>query len=446
LLATGDFSGAELHLEKILDLVDSQEEAWPLILAILSGAGDADRAARMLDNILASRGDIDNADALHAQSQLAVRRGELPSALDLAERSVALDPERVEFLTWAGRLALNLNQDEVGLNYFARAWQVAPDDHDLALAYADLLARQGRADESRVIMAGMVQTPDVLLSRILFEISAGDTSAAEEIYGLYDSLHPGNSEDRAFYQAQAAEAMGWMDEAIELYGQVQSGKQALGAGIRRAELMARAGDLQGARNELATMRLQTSETIVEESWLAEARILREYGEKADAFQVLDMALEQLPFSIPIRYSHALLAAETGKVDRAEEDLRLILSEQPENAAALNALGYTLADQTDRYDEAEQLIRRAYVLQPDDASIVDSMGWVAYRQGRLAESEEFLRRAWALDKNPEIAAHLGEVLWVSGKKEAAMAIWKDGLVVDDQNTALRSTLQRMGISL
>ena len=102
-----------------------------------------------------------------------------------------------------------------------------------------------------------------------------------------------------------------------------------------------------------------------------------------------------------------MAAELGWVDLAERDLRVILGEQPENAAALNALGYTLADQTERYDEAEALIRQAYILQPNEPSIIDSMGWIAYRQGRLAEAEEFLRRAWKLDRNPEIAAHLGE---------------------------------------
>jgi Tfp pilus assembly protein PilF len=186
--------------------------------------------------------------------------------------------------------------------------------------------------------------------------------------------------------------------------------------------------------------------VVEESWLAEARILRETGDRRTALEILGNALEQLPDSIPIRYSHALLAAELGWVDIAEKDLRIIISEQPENAAVLNALGYTLADQTERYEEAEVLIRQAYILQPDEASIVDSMGWIAYRLGHLAESEKFLRRAWNLDKNPEIAAHLGEVLWVSGQQEAARVIWRDGMKVDSENPALKETLQRLEVNL
>jgi len=151
----------------------------------------------------------------------------------------------------------------------------------------------------------------------------------------------------------------------------------------------------------------------------------------------------LPGSMAIRYSHALLAAELGWVDIAEQDLRVVIAAQPENAAALNALGYTLADQTERYEEAEALIRQAYILQPEEASIIDSMGWVTFRLGRIAEALQFLQKAWQLDKNPEIAAHLGEVLWVSGNRDAALAVWREGLAVGSSNAVLLETLERLG---
>ena len=140
-----------------------------------------------------------------------------------------------------------------------------------------------------------------------------------------------------------------------------------------------------------------------------------------------------------------MAAELGWVDLAERDLRVILAQQPENAAALNALGYTLTDQTERYEEAEALIRQAYILQPNEPSIIDSMGWIAYRQGRLEEAEEFLRRAWRLDRNPEIAAHLGEVLWKLGKREEAVKTWREGQAVDASNPVLLETLERLDVA-
>ena len=446
LLQTGDFVSAELQFQQIIQLMDNSTEAWVLVSALLAQSADPERASVLLGNILASQGNVNDADARFAQSQLAVHSRDLNKAYELAQQAVELEPERIEFLTWAGRLALNLNRTGAGLAYIERAWKLNPEDHDLALAYADLLARTARTDEARRVMADMKQTPDVMLSRIRFEISSFDRDRAEELFLEFGSMKFDDPQEAVFFEAQAAEALELNSRAIELYGEVESGDYALAAGIRRVELMAGEGDVAGARRELAQMRVHQNELIVEESWIAEARIVREAGDRKTALEILGKALEQLPDSIPIRYSHALLAAELGWVDIAEKDLRIIISEQPENAAVLNALGYTLADQTERYEEAEALIRQAYILQPDEASIVDSMGWIAYRLGRLAESEKFLRRAWALERNPEIAAHLGEVLWISGQQEAARIIWRDGLSVDSENPALKETLQRLEVNL
>jgi tetratricopeptide (TPR) repeat protein len=446
LLQTGDYASAELQFHQIIQLMGNSTEAWILVSALLAQSADPERASVLLGNILARQGNVNEADARYAQSQLAVHSRDLNKAYELAKQAVELEPERIEFLTWAGRLALNLNRTGAGLAYIERAWKLKPEDHDLTLAYADLLARTARTDEARQVMAGMKQTPDVMLSRIKFEISAFDRERAEELFLQFGSMEFDDPQEAFFNQALAAEALDMNSRAIELYGEIESGDYALASGIRRVELMAGEGDVAGARRELAQMRMQSSELVVEESWLAEARILRETGDGRTALEILGNALEQLPDSIPIRYSHALLAAELGWVDIAEKDLRIIIAEQPENAAVLNALGYTLADQTERYEEAEVLIRQAYILQPDEASIVDSMGWIAYRLGHLAESEKFLRRAWNLDKNPEIAAHLGEVLWVSGQQEAARVIWRDGMKVDSENPALKETLQRLEVNL
>jgi tetratricopeptide (TPR) repeat protein len=443
MLLTGDYASAELQVEQIIELMGDSIEAWIKVSTLLAQSVNPEKASALLENVLARHGNVNNANAKYAQSQLAVRERDLEKAYRLAEQAVELEPERVDFLTWAGRLAVNLDQKEAGLDYIERAWQQNPEDHDLALAYADLLARNGQADEARQVMEGMQQSPDVMLSRILFEISGNNMEAAEGLFREFSGMNFEDPMEKAFYRAQAAEALGKDQQAIEIYGLVKTGDNALASRIRRVELLAQQGEIAAARQELADMRLQTGEIFMEASWLAEARILRETGDGKTALEVLDVALEQLPASIPIRYSHALLAAELGWVDIAEHDLRIIISEEPENSAALNALGYTLADQTERFEEAEALIRQAYILEPEQAAIVDSMGWIAYRRGRLAESEEFLRRAWALERNPEIGAHLGEVLWVSGKHEAARAIWREAIKVDSENPVLQETLQRLG---
>jgi len=442
LLLTGDYAGAELQLERIIQLKGDTTEAWVTVSTLLAQSGNPERASVILENVLARHGDVDNANARYAQSQLAVHERDFQKAYQLAEEAVELDSKNVEFLTWAGRLALNMNRKDEGIKYIRRAWKQDPEDHDLALAYADLLARTGQADEARKVMKGMVQTPDVMLSRILFEINARDTDAAEVLLEEFDGMDFDDEQEKAFYLGQAAESLGKAPRAIEYYSQVTTGDDALAAGIRRAELMAREGDVDGARRVLADLRNRKSLLFMEESWLAEARILRQADESVEAFEVLGQALDTIPDSVPILYSHALLAAEQGWIDIAETDLRQIISAQPENAAALNALGYTLADQTTRYEEAESLIRQAYILEPDEAAIVDSMGWISYRLGRLEEAEEFLRRAWDLERNSEIGAHLGEVLWVQDKREAARAIWAEAMKINREDPVLVETLLRL----
>ncbi len=145
--------------------------------------------------------------------------------------------------------------------------------------------------------------------------------------------------------------------------------------------------------------------------------------------VYDAALGEYPQNSDLLYARAMLAEKLDMLDVLEQDLREILSKEPNNADALNALGYTLADRTDRHEEALELIKRAYELRPNDHYVVDSMGWVMYRLGRYDEALKFLRRALELKNDPEVAAHLGEVLWVMGDKKAAREIW---------NTALEST--------
>ncbi len=444
MLLIGDYMGAEFQILKILELMGDTTEAWLLVSNLLAQAGSPEQADAMLEQILLTRGTVDSAEVLYARSHLAVRSKDLERAFELARQAVELNPERTEFLTWAGRLALNLKLIETGLEYVRRAWLLDPENHDLSLAYADLLARNGHEDTARAVLKDMPQAPDVMLSRILFELAAKNRTAADKLFVQFDEMDFPDPEEKVFYQAQSAEALGYLQQAIVFYGEVNTGDRALAAAIRIAELKAMEGDIPAARRELAELRTQPSPVIIEESWLAEARILREAGRQDEALQVLGQALGGMPRSIPILYSHALLAAELGRVDIAEKDLRIVIATQPENAAALNALGYTLADQTERYEEAEALIRQAYILQPGEASIVDSMGWIAYRLGRLQEAVEFLRKAWLLDRNPEIAAHLGEVLWVGGNKEAAMAIWRQGNDIDSQNIVLVETLERLGV--
>lgn len=213
--------------------------------------------------------------------------------------------------------------------------------------------------------------------------------------------------------------------------------------MRRAFLLAELGEVDDARSLLAQLRIQSDSKVQSQSYQAEAQILQDAGRIDEAMQVLSQALGILPGEVALRYMRGLLAVGMGQLDLAESDFRHIIAAEPGNASAMNALGYTLADLTDRYDEAEHLILQAYELQPNDSSIIDSMGWIAYRLGRLPDAELYLRQAWRTTRAAEIAAHLGEVLWVGGQKEKARRIWQSGLKLDSSNEVLIDTLQRFG---
>jgi tetratricopeptide (TPR) repeat protein len=447
MLRVGDYFGAEYQLTRILEILDDSTDAWVLVSRILTLSGDPVQANDTMDHLAEVRPDANPADVNFARSQIFVGLGELEQAFEYARRAVEAAPDRPELLTWTGRIALNLELTGTGIEYIRRAWELDPDNHDLALGYADLLARNGEEEKAREVMQEMPQTPDVMLSRILFELAAGKRADAEALFSDFAGFEWDDASEKAFYQAQAAEALGMSRQAIAYYEQVTEGKRLLASSLRRAELIALDGDMETARAELAGIRGNSEDPRArEQSWLTEARILREAGDREEAFNVLDRAVTEFPASVAVLYSRSLLAAELGRVDVAEKDLRTIIAAQPENAAALNALGYTLADQTERFEEAEALIRQAYILQPEEPSIVDSMGWIAYRQGRMAEAEEFLAKAWGLDRNPEIAAHLGEVLWVIGKQDEARRIWRQGVDVDADNPVLVETLERFGVDL
>ncbi len=442
-LREGDYVGAEYQLARILDLTAAdQAHGWRIVTALLAPANDKVRSNKVLDNLIKDFDAESNVETLFARSQLAARLGDLGKATGLINRAIELEPGRADFYAWSGRLAVNQKNETLALKRYRQAWESGPDDQVIAMAYAELLNRSGDLNSAQAVLAQLPDKPEMRFARIIFTLDAGDADGAEALYLGFSSANYDDVSETAFHAAQSAELLELPREAIEWYKQV-TGERALRATMRQAFLFADLGDVEDARNLLVELRIQADSGIRSQSYQAEAQILQDAGRRDEALQLLNDAVKALPEDIPLRYARALLAVNLGQLVLAESDFRRIISVEPHNAAAINALGYTLADLTDRYEEAEKLILQAYKLQPEDASIIDSMGWVSYRLGRLEEADGYLREAWKALRNAEIAAHLGEVLWARGQKDEARSLWKLGLQMEADNEILIETLRRFG---
>jgi tetratricopeptide (TPR) repeat protein len=249
--------------------------------------------------------------------------------------------------------------------------------------------------------------------------------------------------DTAFLLGQMEELADNPDQAINWYGQV-SGDNATNAQVRIASIRARRGEIAAARDLLQQLRVQFPNQSIT-LYLIESELLRDQKLKDQAMEVLGVALAANADHPDLLYARAMLAVSMDRIDVLEQDLRRILVRDPDHADALNALGYTLADRTDRLDEAYRFIQRALQLRPEEPAILDSMGWVLYRMGDAAAAEPYLRQALEQVLDPEIAAHLGEVLWELGRHDEARLVWQRALDADPEHEYLLQVLGRYRFS-
>jgi len=246
-----------------------------------------------------------------------------------------------------------------------------------------------------------------------------------------------------YYLGQVAEQRQDDKTAMNRYSYVRHGEFYFNAQLRIVAILADQKEYDKAREQLQSIRVSSSKQRLQ-LILLEGDLLREAQRYPDAKEYYTRILDEMPNETSVRYARALIAEKLGELDLLESDLQTILKQEPSNAQVLNALGYTLADRTNRFDEAMKYIKRAFELEPDDAAVVDSMGWIEYRMGNYKQAIEHLRRANDLSKDPEIAAHLGEVLWTSGDKNAAIEIWEGSLKENPKDKALLDVMKKFGM--
>ena len=441
-LRAGDLEQAALHLQDIFTYSDGEadERLW-MIANLLGSENDKEAVLDIMEKLVVSQNN--SPGALYAFAHVAAKLEDLERSRELLEETLAQAPDNDNAALSYISILQRLGREQEALAWLEQ--QLAKreeNDFNLRMAYARLLMefRQfDKAVDQFELLAGREPgNPDVLYALGLLYLQSNRLDDSETLFKKLSTRE--NLTDVAnYYLGRIAEEKRRYDEASAWYQGVHQGEHYFDAQVRLAMLLARKGEVDEARNHLGSIRQQSGQQaliIVQ----AEGELLVQAERYEEAIAVYSEALED-QYDADLIYARAMAAEKIGRLDMLETDLRTILRHEPDHAQALNALGYTLADATDRLTEAYELIKKALALGPSDFYILDSMGWVLYRLGRLDEAVEYLRKAISIRQDPEIAAHLGEVLWVRGEREQAKEVWEAALQLTPEDSLLLDVIER-----
>jgi len=378
--------------------------------------------------------------------------GDKKGALAAAQRAQALDPASDS----AALLALELSDqgvaeaDAITARYFAG--QPTPE---MRMAYARTLLGQQRYPEASAQIGQLTrEKPDLAEAWLVqatlqtqdHQLDEADASL-QRFEALAEKLPDGEGRKAGLNQAyllhaQIAEKRGQYDQAEAWLERIDDGGDRLSVQMRRASLLARQGHLAHARALIRSLPAQSPEDE-RLKLLAEVQVLRDAQQYQEAYDMQTQAVATDPGNNDLVYEQAMLAEKAGHFDTMEQLLRKVIARQPDYSQAYNALGYSLADRGVRLNEAKALIEKALEYTPGDPFITDSLGWVQFKLGNHAQALSLLEEAFQKRPDPEIAAHLGEVLWSMQQRDAALSVWRKGLRLNARNDALLETLKRLG---
>jgi tetratricopeptide (TPR) repeat protein len=427
---------------ELLEMLNAGGDGWKRAIRVLASATDAPTSAHVAEDLFVQGHWPVNIDVWLAFGELSRRLGDPALTQRIVGDVVRRFPnEPRAWLLESERL--QERGDHAGARQaLDHALSFATIDKIARNAAAAAYARLGDPKTAAATLARGVQDTTSYIARAAYLAQADDNAGLAALYTEVQTPDPSPDAERRLLLGQLAEYLKHVDEALSWYRGVPPGPNHNDAQNRVAIVLESRGDLDGA---LALLREQQRDSVSAgtsqpDSFRIEGELLARHSRKDEALVAYSRGLAFFDGDEDLLYGRALLLEDMDRVAEAEADLREIVAADPENSEALNALGYTLADRTNRYAEAQMLIEKALRLQPDSPAFLDSLGWVQHRLGRDTEALRNLRRAFDLLKDPEIAAHLGEVLWLGGDKDSARAVWKEGLALDKDNRALHRVMQ------
>ncbi|HEY2255321.1 MAG TPA: tetratricopeptide repeat protein [Variovorax sp.] len=434
----------------------------PFLMALIarnySRATDKKLAASVVEQALSD--DLNNpatgGAAWATVGRLRLVAGDSAGALDAAIRGQQLDPSA----EGPAILALDLIDPAQPLAepIVLRYLEGPKAQPEVRIGYARVLVEGRRyTDAAAQLTALTTARPDLADPWLLLgslQAQARQDAAAEASFKRYVALISAQPDSEArergltqayLLLAQLAERRKDFAAAEAWLGRIDSSEDQVGAQARRAALLAREGKLAQARELIHALPEGTPEEK-KLKFLTEVELLRDAKQYQAAYDMLAQASAASPDDTDLLYDQAMVAEKLNRMDEMERLLRRLIELKPDNQNAYNALGYSFADRKIRLEEARTLIQKAVQLAPDDPFIADSLGWVEYRLGNTAEATRILEDAYKRRPDPEIGAHLGEVLWAGGQRDRAVSIWKEASLADADNETLQETLKRLHVKL
>ncbi|WP_339673108.1 tetratricopeptide repeat protein [Dasania marina] len=370
-------------------------------------------------------------------------QNQLSLALASARKGVALDNSDIQAVIIETRLLQQMGKHEEAFVRLEAIQQQYPNNRRLRLQYARLLLQKDlnkAREQFEYLLADTPNEIDLLMSLALINTELNDYPQAKQYFTLALATGTRNNEAR-YYLAQIAERENQLSVAIDHYQAISIGDDYIAASNRMAELYSQQGDNAGALAMLQQRRHQHPDLALR-FYLIEAELLLSQQQYQQCHALLSEALVQHPNHANLLYMRSLVSEKRDDFALMEQDLRNIIAQDPENVTALNALGYVLANRSERLDEAFSLISLALSLKPSDPAILDSLGWVEYRRGNLNRAFSLLEKAYSHFPDPEVASHLGEVLWMLNQPEKARQIWQQSLEKHPNNPLIENTMQRL----
>ena len=407
----------------------------------MSRVNDRDVAARVVDSMTGKFLSLPEAHFVRAMTAFSANQKE--------KAATELDIVLTQKPDWEPAVILKaqllIANPQQAIDTLAEYVKQHPHAHEVRLAYARALIESKHYDEARAEFGTLLgeepERAELLYSMGLLLLQAGDPAGAEKHLKAALEKDSSDADSIHYYLGQIAEDSGRTTEAIDHYDAVTPmGRHQPDTQLRAAAVLARGGQLQSALDRLHAAEAAYPKNLSSLLTL-EAQLLGENGRKEEAFQLMADAVKKNPDDPTLLYESALFAERIGKSDIVESNLRKVIKLKPDYAHAYNALGYSLADRSKNLDEANALIDKALALAPNDAAIMDSKGWVSYRRGDLQGAVDILQKALTVMPDPEIAAHLGEVLWRMGREDDARKTWNDALQAAPENEALNTVIKR-----